>query len=272
MSKKLIDDTAATVAATTGYFACWSRALYSVDEFHKFTRIDKVFLNLMYNDPERGVPVFRRISACRVNVPRQGPVQAFALEQTYRILSGTRKGYVVAAKDIHGNEHYQPAGISRLLEYGPSPYTFHVNHQSDSAAFALLRRLEEYEERITLLSHLPTLYHTYRPDQGTLLRLRGTGEALRWAEDLSEHYLHDNVRRAEENLRKLHDTVATDAGSGRLALPYAYVYGPGVVGAGEQGDFEYGQWVHVPEINVTTNYLEVCHELAEVSRDAQPAG
>lgn len=266
MSQKIIKQSVEILRDVGGYLACWSRAVYPSDEGHKFTRLDKVFLNLIFEDND-GTPAFRRISACMRDVPYKGPVQAYALEQTYRITSGYRKGCVVAWDDLEGDEHYQPAGVSRQLAYAPVPYAFHEYHQSDRAAFNLLRKLPQLEHRTTLLSHVPTLYLTYRPDQAHTLFLRKTGEAMRWMRD---NLPMDAQGRGDDLiLMQHHQMVAEDAGHGRYSLPYGFVHGRGVIAAAEHGDFKFDTWVRVPDIRLELNCLEVCHELEDVLRNEE---
>jgi hypothetical protein len=217
---------------------------------------------------DEGVPTFRRISACRQNIPDTGPTQVYALERTYRITSGYRKGCVVPWADLEGNEHYQPAGIDRQLIYAPISTAFHEYHQSDHIVFKLLRKLPDFENRVTLVSHMPDVYLTYRPDQAAELSLRGTGEAVRWLR--SEVCDIDKLSDAQL-LCVNHRFLAEDAGRGRLALPYGKVYGRGIVASGEGYGFEFDTWVRVEDITATLNYVEIAHELKDVLRHKECA-
>jgi hypothetical protein len=268
MSKKLIEQSVDILRSEKGFFACWSKATYGSDQGHKFVRLDKVFLNLMFLDDD-GNPVYRRISACRQLLPTGCPVQTYALEQTYRITSGPRKGCVVPWYEVNGDEFWQPAGISRRMAYEPAPDAFHEYHQNDGRVFDLLKLLPKFEQRTTLLAGLPVLLHSYRPDQHQDLRLRKTGSALRWMRTWAPGA--SASREAELALRQHHRMKAEDAGNGRLALPYAYVHGRGIVVAVDDESGDFNQWVRVPDISASIHNLEVCHELADVFCNAERA-
>jgi len=255
MSKELVDKTAEIVMNNKGYFIYWSQLRFASDEGHQYTRLDKVFLNVLFNDGN--TPFFHRIAACRVEDDMGGPRYRYVLEQAYRVTSGARKGCVVAAHDVQGSEFYQPAGVRRQLAYGPSPYLFHSNHLSDAHSFAVMRALPHCEQRTTVVSCMPDLLHTYRPDQGDYLSLRQTGSALRW---LRATPGYQNALTGQENLRVMHGVLAQNTGMDRWALPYDMVFGRGVVVATEAPSMEFEQWYNVPCMEGVSGALEVSYE------------
>ena len=251
--KDIVNAACTTVEEYGGHFVCWSGTYFDTHNF--MLRLDKTFLMLVSTHKTGGGATLRRIPGITRSAPGADPKVYFTLQNTYRICSGARRGMLVTkSSQLEGDEKWRLAGLQKVLRMGRLPSQFSTKRKGDVSLMPMLSALPDFTEVSDIEECLPEFYLTCTPGNNEL-RVRRSGDALCFIEGFEDY---DDALSPDENLVGMKTQVSRDAGAGRVAYPYQFVNGRGVVAVEVAGSFcIFGTWYRVPEIRCDLHHVEI---------------
>jgi hypothetical protein len=226
---------------------CWTATAFTAA--HRFIRGDKLMLNVVCIDDATGDTVlYQRAPA--LHRSRSAHYLQYSSADSYRVMSGKRKGFVVSFEDLRPSEDFQSTGLHKVLEAGPNPWNISLARRRDRAVLPVLEDIADgYYEDIE--NSAPSLYLTIPASSHRLPFLRERTESVQWLRDHAEYRSNESVVR---NLYDLRDCLTLDAGEDREAWPYEHFQGSGVVAASPSA---LAQWYRAPASEVTLPHIRI---------------
>lgn len=196
-----------------------------------FIRLDKTYIYTL--SLYRGRPCLQQIHGVKMFDHGVDPFVLFTSKPVYRILNGKRKGRVTTANKVFRNDYryeeteklHNPVFLDDVWNSG-RPF---IEGGSAGTSFikGIIRSFVQGGEQGTYDSfRVPDLYLSSGPEVKALL-LRDTEKASAWIRDKSQSY--KSSKSFQQNLTDNMYSLSRDAGKGRRAYPFEYVYGRGVV-------------------------------------------
>ena len=148
-------------AAKHTYLVCWSGIIFDLQ--NRLVRADKMFLNVIHNDPVEGI-TYRRLAPVINRRTPDGDREhwlGYRLASCYRVLSGERTGKVVTEADLRDDEKYRRTGLDKRLEIGKDPWKFSNRRKGDRAVVDLLQGVQNCMEA-SLQDVLPNMFLTVK--------------------------------------------------------------------------------------------------------------
>ena len=252
-----LSETQEIVSKKPGTFLCWSGVYF--DREHRFIRLDKVFLNLMFRDGHN--VCYRRVVGV-LNKEAYEPRLQYDLSMRFRVLDGPRRGHVYSMGELSPEEDFRPSGLSKTVEVGSEPWQFNDRRPRDMEVVSLFDSLPIYRETSDVV---PRVYLTQQKSGS--LYLRKTQDTLQYLYGFEGY---DQNQSPEQNLSRLRPYLAVDAGSNREAFSFDRFYGRGVLGVEAGGEIPFGTWCYTEEPVITRGSILIDLQRAGFTKPKQP--
>jgi hypothetical protein len=200
--------------------------------FHQgdlFARLDKFNIFLLAQDTAANATYLYELYGYReTDLKSREPYIVFSTTPVFQITSGTRKGSLQPSSLLLPGERFMQKTSRRKLEEGTAENVIDIHRERDQFLLQLLQDLEEHGFSAHPNMVFPETYLCC-PPQNDVLTCRKTTDAQKWVMDGFRNSWFDQDEFIAK--RKLFATSAGfDAeGYDRVAYPYRYVYGRGVV-------------------------------------------
>jgi len=237
-------------------YICWSGTVY--DTRNRFIRMDKLFLNVLTcRSTDTGdVAEYTRILPCYLILPdTKEPVIKYSLQECCRITDGKRRGRIVPIFKVKDEERWTPAGVRKALVYSRAK-GLHNSRKGDREIAILMRNFTPAGEAVDMESCLPKVFITMPHQRNNHLFVRRTGRALNRMRQMWGYTPELGV---DDNIPRIREEAAVDAGNGRLGYDFDVFYGRGVVAAEMMGgsSCRLGTWYKVNALRANTGSMEI---------------
>ena len=213
----------------------WYGKLFS--EADPFTRLDKTYLYLLRCI--EGEARIQRIVAYLDSPPREEPSVVFSSGTVYRITEGDHRGKIVPADRIKEGEQISIAGICKYLRLTSSQGCLRLSNPVDRYILEILDELIQDGSVYTDEVSYPNLYLCTNKHNNIIFSRKGE-EALQYICAQKGFNVKDTV---DANLKALRFQLQIPAGKQRVAYPFEYVFGKGVLAVDPSLN---GQWYSIP--------------------------
>ena len=224
----------------SGYYFSWTADVF--DDGHLMPRVDRTHLHVVYLSADG--PRYKLINPCIAEEMRSKVV--YSARRSYRVTSGIRRGHVILEGDLLEQETYVQSGLSKELTVGNKGYFFNPTKKADIASMDFMEGIYEAEDVEDMSEMTPEVFITVR-DKHNLgnMQVRDTAAAIHMVEQCPDY---------RGDVASVLDDFSVDAGQGRVALPYKYFVGRGVLVC-DYAEPVFGKWFHARDLNTANNQM-----------------
>ena len=206
--------------------SCFYRWIGVADQRHPLIRLDRVYLNILFIDDDKGNCRYRRILGYRKGAGSDDETVVFS-PKLLRVQDGPRRGQLVIPKCLWDNERWKPAGVSKVLTIGKYPWSFSEQRVGDRQIIDMFEELLTADPpKLSRISY--PVFYLVTSARNREVRLSSDPGALRYLQGISGY---DDMLAPSENMVALASKAAKALPDNKLAWPYRFFCRAGVVAA-----------------------------------------
>ena len=188
-----------------------------------FCRFDKMYTYALYL--LNNTPVIQKIVGVKEHTQDNEPIVRISTDLAYKVGNGRRRGRIVSKTNIYDIEQVELVNKPRpLVLSSEHPDGLNIGNAADAHILDCLFGLKDFDTH-----HIPVIPAVYLSSTGdtSSLYLRDCPEAQQYIKETNGYRKDKSLA---QNLTSLSENCFwVDAGKGRRAYPFEYIYGKGVV-------------------------------------------